>query len=304
VHGLFSAGIAGMKRVFRNFIGIVTVVDVLCVLSVGVVILALISMPRALPNERIKLKFTAVTNKFGNFIVWFLKKNLDFIHRPKWEVEFPAKISVEKWYVGMSNHLSWADIFLLLFTTNYKFPLLKFFMKKELRWIPIIYFVHKTIDMPFLNRYKADAIRRNPELQRRETENTRLAAEKFMKYPTVAFCFAEGTRFTEEKRVKQKSPYQDLLKPKVGALMTSLSCMPNVNELIDFTIIYETKKRSAWAFACGEMKGAKVIARSFIIPDELRKTTGQNVSEDRAKFKQFIEHIWQEKQELINQNIF
>ena len=93
-------------------------------------------------------------------------------------------------------------------------------MKKELRWIPIIYFVHKTIDMPFLNRYKADAIRRNPELQRRETENTRLAAEKFMKYPTVAFCFDEGTRFTEEKRVKQKSPYQDLLTPKVGALMT------------------------------------------------------------------------------------
>ena len=48
MHGLFSAGIAGMKRVFRNFIGIVTVVDVLCVLSVGVVILALVSMPLSL----------------------------------------------------------------------------------------------------------------------------------------------------------------------------------------------------------------------------------------------------------------
>ena len=293
-----------MKRVFRNFIGIITVVDVLCILSVGVVILALISMPRALPNKKIRLKFTAVTNEFGNFIVWFLKKNLDFIHRPKWEVDFPAKISEKKWYVGMSNHLSWADIFLLLFTTNYKFPLLKFFMKKELKWIPIIYFVHKTIDMPFLNRFRADEIRRNPELQRREMENTRLAAEKFMKYPTVAFCFAEGTRFTDEKRVKQKSPYKNLLKPKVGALMTSLSCMPKVNELIDFTIIYETEKRSAWNFACGEMKGAKVIARSFVIPEELRNTSGQNAPENRAKFKQFIENIWQEKQELISQRCF
>jgi hypothetical protein len=80
--------------------------------------------------------------------------------------------------------------------------------------------------------------------------------------------------------------------------------MPNVDELIDFTIIYATEKRSAWNFACGEMKGAKVIARSFTIPEELRKTSGQNTPEHRTKFRNFIDDIWEEKQELISQRSF
>ena len=58
-----------------------------------------------------------------------------------------------KWYMAMSNHQSWADIFVLLVTANYKIPLLKFFMKKELAWIPFIFLANKTFNMPFVNRH-------------------------------------------------------------------------------------------------------------------------------------------------------
>ena len=54
---------------------------------------------------------------------------------------------------GNVKHQSWADIFVLLVTANYKIPLLKFFMKKELAWIPFIFLANKTLNMPFVNRH-------------------------------------------------------------------------------------------------------------------------------------------------------
>ena len=43
------------------------------------------------------------------------------------------------WYMAISNHQSWADIFILLVAAHKRIPLLKFFMKKELAWIPFIF---------------------------------------------------------------------------------------------------------------------------------------------------------------------
>jgi len=290
-----------MKEIYKHLIGIVTVIYILSLLSFGVLILVIISIPRILPVNAVKKYITAISNEIGNGIVWFLKVTLGLIHRPKWKVDYPANISTKSWYIGMSNHMSWADIFVLLFIGNYKLPLLKFFMKKELKWIPIIYLVHKTIDMPFLNRHKQGEVHSDPNLKARNFENARDAAKKFTRYPTTAFSFVEGTRFTETKKKIQLSPYDDLLKPKIGALVTALSGMPMVEDLIDFTIIYKTSKRSAWNFACGEMREAKIIIRSYKIPEFIRESDDIASVKHRNQFRLFINNIWLEKQKLIKE---
>ena len=106
----------------------------------------------------------------------------------------------------MSNHQSWADIFILLAAGHKKIPLLKFFMKKELQWIPIIYLVHKTVDMPFLNRHSRAQIQANPELKKVDFENAKIAAKRFSRNPSTAFSFAEGTRFNLQKHAAQNLP--------------------------------------------------------------------------------------------------
>ena len=290
-----------MNEIYKHLIGIVTVIYILSLLSFSVLILVIISIPRILPVNAVKKYITAISNEIGNGIVWFLKVTLGLIHRPKWEVDYPANISTKSWYIGMSNHMSWADIFVLLFIGNYKLPLLKFFMKKELKWIPIIYLVHKTIDMPFLNRHKQGEVHSDPNLKARIFENARDAAKKFTRYPTTAFSFVEGTRFTETKKKIQLSPYDDLLKPKIGALVTALSGMPMVEDLIDFTIIYKTSKRSAWNFACGEMREAKIIIRSYKIPEFIRESDDIASVKHRNQFMLFINNIWLEKQKLIKE---
>lgn len=282
----------------KNIIGIVSIIYIIFILSLGVLLLSIISIPRIVPIEAIRKITTATSNQIGNALVWFLKVTLGFIHRPKWQIEYPENISMKKWYLGMSNHSSWADIFILLFVSNYKIPLLKFFIKKELRWIPIIYLIHKTIDMPFLNRHSPTKIQNNPALRTHDFENAKIAAQKFTRYPTTAFSFAEGTRFTNEKRALHSSLFENLLKPKIGALVTALSGMPMVEELIDFTIIYKTSKRSAWDFACGEMKDVKIIVKCYEIPKSILSIDNDSAV-FRTEFRKFIDRIWREKQTLI-----
>ena len=53
-------------------------------------------------------------------------------------------------------------------------------MKKELKWIPIIYLVHKTVDMPFLNRHSKAQIQANPELKKVDYENAKKLQKDFL----------------------------------------------------------------------------------------------------------------------------
>ena len=287
-----------VKDTVKNIIGIVSIIYIIFILSLGVLLLSIISIPRIIPIEPIRKITTATSNKVGNSLVWFLKVTLRIIHCPKWQIEYPENISTKKWYLGMSNHSSWADIFVLLFVSNYKIPLLKFFIKKELRWIPVIYLIHKTIDMPFLNRHSPDKIQNNTGLRAHDFENAKIAAQKFTRYPTTAFSFVEGTRFTDKKKDLQSSPFENLLKPKIGALVTALSGMPMVEELIDFTIIYKTSKRSAWDFACGEMKDIKIIVKCYDIPKSILSIDNDSAL-FRNEFRKFIDRIWCKKQVLI-----
>ena len=298
----FGKRLNGVKSLYKNIIGVLTVNTIIIILSIGVIVLSIVCLPRVLPSKKIKKFITGIANGIGDIVVWTMKISLIPLHRPNWMIEFPEGISKKSWYLGTSNHMSWADIFVLLFSANYKAPLLKFFMKKQLRWIPLIYLVHKTIDMPFVNRHSREEIIKNPKLKIIDFENSRIAAKRFTRHPATAFSFAEGTRFSDSKKAATKSDYKNLLNPKIGALATALAGMPMVSELIDFTLIYETDKRSAWAFACGEMKNVKIIVKKYQIPIELINHHDKSSNDYRELFKVFVDDIWEKKQLIIDQN--
>ena len=69
------------------------------------------------------------------------------------------------WYLSLSNHQSWADIFIVQMITNRKVPMLKFFMKFVLIYVPVIGICWWALDMPFLKRYTKNQLKRNPSLR-------------------------------------------------------------------------------------------------------------------------------------------
>ena len=285
---------------FRRFlIGILTFFAILIILSAAVTLLTIVNIPRTIPNKNLKVSLGSLSNAMGSATVGSITAALRILHKLEWDFQIPEDVNTDSWYLAMSNHQSWADIFILLAAGHKKIPLLKFFMKKQLQWIPIIYLVHKTVDMPFLNRHSRAQIQANPELKKVDYENAKIAAKRFSRNPSTAFSFAEGTRFSRQKHAAQESPFTNLLKPKVGALAIALSGMPQVNALIDFTVVYETEKRSTWDFLCGDLSKAKVVAKTYILPENLKNRSFEEDDDYRKSFQTFVNAIWLEKEQTI-----
>ena len=287
-----------MSEVRRFFIGILTFFAILVILSFAVTLLTIVNIPRIIPNKNLKVSLGSLSNTMGSATVASITAALRILHKLEWDFQIPEDANTDTWYIAMSNHQSWADIFILLAAGHKKIPLLKFFMKKELQWIPIIYLVHKTVDMPFLNRHSRAQIQENPELKKIDFENAKKAAKRFSRNPSTAFSFAEGTRFTLQKHAAQESPYTDLLKPKVGALAIALSGMPQVDTLVDFTVVYSSQKRSTWDFLCGDLSKAKVVAKTYSLPENLKNKSFEE-EDYRRNFQKFVDAIWLKKQQTI-----
>ena len=168
-------------------------------------------------------------------------------------------------------------------------------MKKELWWIPFVFLANQTLNMPFVNRHSKEEMQKNPGLRTKDFENTVKSCKRFLRSPSTIFSYAEGTRFTKDKHSSQNSPYKNLLIPKIGGMATALSAMPEINTLIDYSLVYKSKKRGAWYFLTGEMKQVKVLVTKHKIPENLK---GKNYSKDhqyREDFKEWIELIWKQK---------
>ena len=288
-----------MGKLKRFFIGILTFFAILIILSLWLIPLSITNIPRIIPNKNLKIYLGSISNKMGSATVASITSALRILHKLEWDFQIPKDVNTETWYIAMSNHQAWADIFILLAAGHQKIPLIKFFMKKELQWIPIIYLVHKTIDMPFLNRHSRAQIQANPELKKVDFENAKIAAKRFSRNPSTAFSFVEGTRFSRQKHAVQESPYTNLLKPKVGALAIALSGMPQVNALVDFTVVYATEKRSTWDFLCGELSKAKVVTKTYTLPEKLKNRSFEEDDDYRKSFQTFVNAIWLEKEQTI-----
>ncbi len=290
-----------MKILKSFFIGLTTFFLIIFVLVIGFGTLTIINIPRIIiPLRSFKIFLSKVSNVIGDITVYWVKLTMILMHGNNIELIGDDKeFKMDEWYMAMSNHQSWADIFVLLVSANYKIPLLKFFMKKELWWIPFVFLANKTLNMPFVNRHSKEEVKKNPSLRTKDFENTIKSCKRFLRSPSTIFSYAEGTRFTRDKHKKQNSPYKNLLKPKVGGMATALSAMPKVNTLIDYSLIYKTNKRSAWDFLTGEMRHVKVCVKKYDIPESLKNRNYSTDEQYREDFKVWIESIWAEKDEDI-----
>lgn len=206
------------------------------------------------------------------------------------------------WYMVISNHQSWADILVLQRVFNRRMPFFKFFLKKELIYVPIIGLAWWALDFPFMSRYSKEFIAKHPELKGKDLETTRKACEKFKYTPVSIMNFLEGTRFTQEKHKQQKSPYKHLLKPKSAGIAYAMNIMnEHIDTLVDVTIHYPDGQMSFWDFMSGKAKSIHVDIQTKQIPNEFKQGDYENDAEFRTKFQGWISEIWQEKDLRLDQ---
>src|SRR5512136_800654 len=134
--------------------------------------------------------------------------------KTQWDVQGLEGLNYNGWYLVVSNHQSWVDIFVMQHLLNRRIPLLKFFLKRELIRVPVMGFAWWALDFPFLYRHGVEYLKKHPEQKGRDFETTRRVCEKFSHIPTSVMNFLERTRFTKVKHARQKSEYKYILRPK------------------------------------------------------------------------------------------
>ena len=204
------------------------------------------------------------------------------------------------WYLVIANHQTWVDIVVLQAVFNRRVPFLKFFIKQELIWFPFLGIAWWALDMPFMKRYSPSYLARNPQMKGKDLETTRRACEKFRDTPTSVLNFIEGTRFSEQKRVDRKSPYQNLLQPRAGGLAMALSSMGELfTGLLDVTLVYPDGATSFWAMCCGHPVNVIADVREKKLETWLVEGDYQNDREFRKRLHTWLGETWSEKDAII-----
>lgn len=219
----------------------------------------------------------------------------------QWTVKGAENLKLESWYLVVSNHQSWVDIFALQKVFNREAPFLKFFLKQELIWVPVIGLAWWGLDFPFMKRYTTSYLARHPEKRGQDRETTRQACEKFRHSPVSVMNFVEGTRFTKLKHRSQKSPYKNLLRPKAGGAAFVLDAMGEmIDTLVDVTLVYPDGAPTLWDFLCGRVNRVHIEITAEPIPDNIRGPVGDEETAHRNQVKAWLHSIWVAKDDRID----
>ena len=207
-------------------------------------------------------------------------------------------LRVDGHYLVLANHQSWVDILILQKVFNRRIPLMRFFLKRELFWVPLLGLAWWALDFPFMSRHSRAEIARNPRLGRRDMEVTRRACEKFRSIPVAVMNFVEGTRFTPDKHARQGSPYRHLLKPKSGGVSYVMEAMGDaLHGIIDVTIAYPGGRPSMIDLMAGRVREVRVSVRQRPLPTGMLPAAEGDERAARARFQQWINGLWREKDE-------
>ena len=233
--------------------------------------------------------------------LWSLYRNTH------WEIDVPDNLDRKGTYLVSSNHQSWVDILALQKALNRKIPMLSFFIKHQLIYVPFLGLAWWALDMPFMKRPSREQVKRNPSLKGKDLENARKACEKFKTIPVSMMSFAEGTRFSREKADKGNSPYENLLKPKVGGIgMVMYALGDKLQSMIDITIVYPKKGQkdftpTFWQLVTGQIPKIIIRARELEIPKHLLGRNFRTDRDIRKELEEWINQVWLEKDALLAQ---
>jgi 1-acyl-sn-glycerol-3-phosphate acyltransferase len=215
------------------------------------------------------------------------------VGRTRWDVGGVEGLNPRGWYLVSSNHQSWTDILVLQKVFHKRIPFLKFFLKAELIWVPVIGLAWWALDFPFMKRGKKGG--------RSDLETTRRACEKFKLIPTSVMNFVEGTRFTAAKHAAQGSPYRHLLKPRAGGMTVALATMgEDFDSLLDVTIAYPRGTPTFWDLLCGRMEEVVVRVETRPIPRELAGGDAAGDPSFRTGVQDWLGEMWARKDELLD----
>lgn len=226
---------------------------------------------------------------------------LRLVNKVEWRFNLPQGLDRWRNYLVISNHQSWTDILTLQRAFLRRIPFLRFFLKKNLIYVPLLGQAWWALDFPFVKRRRKSGNAAGRQAGPSNLDFVTRACAKYREIPVSIMNFVEGTRFSLAKHKGQASQYANLLRPKAGGVTTVLNAMPDcLHSILDVTIAYPGGAGSFWEFICSR-------GRQVVVHVEERKLAGLITDERlrdqgfRAYMEGFLNDLWAAKDRKLAQ---
>ncbi|MBV6750987.1 acyltransferase [Pseudomonas chlororaphis] len=219
----------------------------------------------------------------------------------RWDIRGAEGLRRDTSYLVVCNHQSWVDIPALIQTLNRHTPFFKFFLKKELIWVPFLGLAWWALDYPFMKRYSKAFLDKHPELKGHDLEITQAACELFKRQPVTVVNYLEGTRFSPAKRQEQDSPFTHLLKPKAGGVAFVLVAMGGqLDAILDVTVVYPQERIPGfWDLISGNLPKVIIDFQTRELTADLWQGDYENDPLFRQQIQDWVNQLWSEKDQRI-----
>jgi 1-acyl-sn-glycerol-3-phosphate acyltransferase len=184
--------------------------------------------------------------------------------------------------IVISNHQSWFDIPVIHHVVTDHGPIVKFLIKRNLVWVPVVGWLCWILGFPRLYRGGGETARR------KDYETIRAFSQQASVDTGAVLVFPEGTRFTEQKCIDQKSPYEHLLNPRIGGIRILKDAADPDTPIVDLTISYVGGNNHFWDCLHGATPEVRVLIKRYRLGDIDHLPT-------------WLNERWQEKEQLLSQ---
>jgi 1-acyl-sn-glycerol-3-phosphate acyltransferase len=272
------------------------VIFCVCFLLLPVALLKLL----APAQSRLRDGCDRVLNRIGELWIDNNRRWQELTQHTRWDIGGHEELRPDSFYLVTCNHQTWVDILVLQRALGGRIPLLKFFLKRSLLYVPLMGFAWWALDFPFMMRSSKEELARDPGRRVRDLQATRKACARFSRVPTSILNFLEGTRFTAAKHAEQRSPYRYLLRPKAAGLALAVQALGDkFSSLLSVTILYPDGIPTFWDFLCDRVPRIVVRTSRVPIPADLLSGDYEEDPDYRSRFQRFVNAHWADKDALL-----
>lgn len=276
----------------------------LFVLTLAVIFTAVVCLPiyllilikLALPHWQRRQEVTDLITRITTIWTYGMVVIQTLFLPTRWEIEWPTGLDPEESYLVVVNHQSWVDILAYFQALTGLIPFPRFFLKRQLLWMPLIGPVFWGLDFPAMRRHSREYLQQHPEQRGHDLETVRQMCRRYQGRPVSIINFLEGTRFRPTKHATQASPYSHLLKPRAGGAAFALSAMEGtLRQLVDLTIAYPEGNSSFLSYLGGQVPLIRMRVRCELIPEDLLHGDYLEDDDYRARFQEWVQKLWERK---------
>lgn len=285
-----------------GFVSFIYIISNLSFWIIPVILLAVIKL--MVPVSRIKVRsyqamiwIYGIAVKINDFLLFGIMKN-------KLHIQNPGALNKERNYLILSNHQSWADILILQSFLNKNTPPIRFIVKRELIFMPLIGLICWAYEYPFVRRGSLKSKKETNHKTSKDMYTIRNKIDHMSSSNLSIINFVEGTRFNILKSKKFASRYKHLLNPHAGGLFHILKNYgEKLDTVLNFTIVYGCRAPFFWKFIGGRCRHILVDLQEIQKEDLMTSLGATNEEIHFNAVSNWLKELWKEKDEKMNEMI-